>query len=237
MNASRPSEHPLVRGWLIHTFSVLSLQLKKLRWHNKSAIDLSNVNPVCGHKEVPRSTGNIMVTTRYSTNRDPNRDKTLCDSTSNGTDQCQNGSSNPTSTRIVVAYPRPAFSATKRTDYGPTSFDQEVQVFQDNASYKNKEIEIPRSMVWWGAWAGEAGARASIQPSKALCILKKAPRIWPVRPRLVALVGRKKTVVRHRTAFPQKPRGSRLWFSRTGVQPSPGSSTIELPPAFAESGA
>ena len=51
---------------LIHTFSVLSLQLKKLRWHNKSsAIDLSNVNPACGHKEVRRSTGHIMVTTRY----------------------------------------------------------------------------------------------------------------------------------------------------------------------------
>ena len=31
--------------------------------------------------------------------------------------------------------------------------------------------------------------------------------------------------------------GSRFRFSRTGVQPSPGSSTIELPSAFAESGA
>ena len=55
------------------------------------------------------------------TNRDPNRDKKLCDSTSNGTDQYQNGSSNfltpyreqLRSTRIVVAYPRPAFSAIK----------------------------------------------------------------------------------------------------------------------------
>ena len=44
------------------------------------------------------------------------------------------------------------------------------------------------------------------------------------------------TVVRHHI-FPQKPPGSSLWFSRTGVQPSPGSSTIELPSAFAESGA
>ena len=51
---------------LIHTFSVLSLQLKKLRWHNKSVIDLSNANPACGHKEVRRSKGHIMVTTRYS---------------------------------------------------------------------------------------------------------------------------------------------------------------------------
>ena len=39
-----------------------------------------------------------MVTTRYSDqfflNRDPNRDKKLCGSTSDGTDQYQNGSSN-----------------------------------------------------------------------------------------------------------------------------------------------
>ena len=37
--------------------------------------------------------------------------------------------------------------------------------------------------------------------------------------------------------FSQKPPGSRLRFSRTGVQHSPGSSTIELPPTLAESGA
>ena len=44
------------------------------------------------------------------------------------------------------------------------------------------------------------------------------------------------TVVRDKL-FPQKPPGSRFRFSRTGVQPSPVSSTIELPSAFAESGA
>ena len=44
------------------------------------------------------------------------------------------------------------------------------------------------------------------------------------------------TVVRHQL-FPQKPPGSRFRFSRTGVQPSRGSSTIDLPSAFAESGA
>ena len=43
-------------------------------------------------------------------------------------------------------------------------------------------------------------------------------------------------VVRHQL-FPQKLPGSRLRFSRTGIQPSPGSSTIELPSAFAKSGA
>ena len=44
------------------------------------------------------------------------------------------------------------------------------------------------------------------------------------------------TVVRDQL-FPQKPPGSRFRFSRTGVQPFPGSSTIELPSAFAESDA
>ena len=42
--------------------------------------------------------------------------------------------------------------------------------------------------------------------------------------------------VRHQL-FSQKPPGSRFRFSRTGVQPSPGSSPIELLSAFAESGA
>ena len=66
---------------LIHTFSVLSLQLKKLRRRNKSAIDLSNANPACGHKEVRRSTGHIMVTTRYSNqqgSKSPQKVMRLC---------------------------------------------------------------------------------------------------------------------------------------------------------------
>ena len=36
----------------------MSLQLKKLRWwHNESPIDLSNVNPACGHKRVIKADG------------------------------------------------------------------------------------------------------------------------------------------------------------------------------------
>ena len=46
---------------------------------------------------------------------------------------------------------------------------------------------------------------------------------------------RKKKDRSQTSAFPSEP--SSLCFSRTGVQPSPGSSTIELPSAFAESGA
>ena len=45
------------------------------------------------------------------------------------------------------------------------------------------------------------------------------------------------TVVRHQLFSPQKRPVSCLRFSRTWVQPSPGSATIELPSAFAESGA
>ena len=47
----------------------------------------------------------------------------------------------------VVACPRPAFSATNRTNYAPTSFDQQVQVSQGHTSYKTRKIKIPRSMV------------------------------------------------------------------------------------------
>ena len=83
----------------------------------------------------------------FSLNRDPNRDKKLCGSTSNGTDQYQNGSSNlltpyreqPRSTRNVVAYPRPVFSAKKRENYAPTSFDQQFQVAQGHTLYRKKK--------------------------------------------------------------------------------------------------
>ena len=75
-----------------------------------------------------------------------------------------------------------------------------------------------------------------MKPSKALCIPEKAARILPVHRSLSTLVGRKQTVVRVQFS-PQEPLGSRLWFTRTGVQHSPGSSAVEPPYAPAESGA
>ena len=45
----------------------------------------------------------------------------------------------PRSTRNVVAYPRPAFSAKNRENYAPTSFDQQVQVSQGHTLYRNKK--------------------------------------------------------------------------------------------------
>ena len=115
---------------LIHTFSVLSLQLKKLRWHNKSAIDLSNANPACGHKEVRRSTGHIMVTTRYSDQQgSKSRQKVMRlykrwhrPISKRFIKPPYSIREQPRSTRNVVAYPRPAFSAKNRKNYAPTSF-------------------------------------------------------------------------------------------------------------------
>ena len=78
-----------------------------------------DANPVLrGHKEVPRSTGHIMATTRYSDQQRSKSRQKVCDSTNNGTDQYQNGSSNlftpyreqPRSTRIVVGCRLPTTS-------------------------------------------------------------------------------------------------------------------------------
>ena len=61
---------------LIHTFSVLYLQLKKLRRYNKSVINLSNANPDRGHQELRRSTGHINgESPLLKTSRDSMRDK------------------------------------------------------------------------------------------------------------------------------------------------------------------
>ena len=84
---------------------------------------------------------------KFSSSRTVTRKQGKRHSTSNGLDQCQNGPSNPLtsyreesrSTQIVVAYPRPAFSATKRTNHAPTSFDQQVQVSKGHTSCRSKE--------------------------------------------------------------------------------------------------
>ena len=86
-----------------------------------------------------------------------------------------------------------------------------------------KEGKLKYRGPWlWRPWASETGERASIQPSKTLCIPEKAPRILPVRRSLLALAGRKETVVRDRL-FPQKPSGSRLifWSRDVGSAVSP----------------
>ena len=142
---------------LIHTFSVLSLQLKKLRRRNKSAIDLSNANPACGHKEVRRSTGHIMVTTRYSDQQgSKSRQKVMW--------LCKQWH-RPISKRLI----KPPYSISRATSidseccrlpttsvlskktekYAPTSFDQQVQVSQGHTLYRNKKKMKYRGPWWW----------------------------------------------------------------------------------------
>ena len=59
----------------------------------------------------------------------------------------------PRSTRNVVAYPRPAFSAKNRKNYAPTSFDQQVQVSQGHC--------VLSSHLFWTSdlWTYQPGSR------------------------------------------------------------------------------
>ena len=53
----------------------------------------------------------------------------------------------PRSTRIVVAYPRPAFSATNRTNTFQPVLINNSKFFKATHRTKIRKIEIPRSMV------------------------------------------------------------------------------------------
>ena len=79
-------------------------------------------NPARGHKEVPRSTGHIMVTTRYSD---------------------QQGSKSPTKSYATLQAMTPTNNKTdqsnKSDEYVSISFDQQFQFSQSHTSYKNKE--------------------------------------------------------------------------------------------------
>ena len=98
-----------------------------------------------------------------------------------------------------------------------------------------KNIEIPRPMVVEAL--GRRSRRASQHPvvQNPVCIPENTPRMFPVRPSLLALVGRKQTVVRD-YFFPQKSLDSSIRFSRTGIYFSPGLSTIELRSTLAKYG-
>ena len=131
--------------------------------------------------------------------------------------------------------PTTSVLSNKEDKLRPNQFDNKSKFLKATHLIKLRKIEIPRSMVvealsWWSRRASQYPAVQS--PVRSW----KSPTNLSRSPLFVALVGRKMTVVRHQF-FPQKPPGSRLWFSRTGIQPPPGSSTIELPSAIAESGA
>ena len=136
----------------------------------------------------------------------------------------------PRSTRIVVAYPRPAPSETKRTNHAPNIFDNKSKFFKvTSCRKKGKCTEVQKHTEVDGDGGLElvqpALEYASPHPKPYASLIKR-----PTHP-LTALVRRKQTVVRDQLSS-QKPPDSRLSFSRTRVHHSPGSSTIELPSAF-----
>ena len=224
---------------------VLTAEETTVRWYNKSAIDLSSANHACGYKEVPRSTDHIMVTTRYS------------DEQGSKTRQKVNRLYKQWHRPITKWFIKPPYSISRAASIDsdccrlPTtsvlSNKQSGQITLQpiltksmflKATHRTKlsKFEIPRSMVvealsWWSQRASQHPAvQSPVHPWKSPTNLARSPL-------LVALVGTKTNVVRDQLFPPQKPPGPRLWFSRAGVQPSPGSSTIELATAFAESGA
>ena len=106
-------------------------------------------------QEVPRSTGHIMVTARNSDQQGSksrqnamrlykrwHRPITTVHQTSFTPYREQ-----PRSTRIVVAYPRPAFSATNRTNTFQPVLINMSKFFKATHRTKIRKIEIPRSMV------------------------------------------------------------------------------------------
>ena len=149
---------------------------------------------------------------KFSSSRSATRRQVMGHFTSNGTDQFQNGSSNlltpyreqPRSTRIVVAYPRPAFVATKRTSHAPISFNQPVQVFQGHTSCRKKEKGKNGVHSGGGLELVKPAREPASSRLKSSAALKNAPRILSVRRYLLTLEGRKHTMVRDQ---PQKPPG------------------------------
>ena len=107
-----------------HSLSVLSLQLKKLRQQKSRSWSQRGTKVNGSHRgdnPLLRPTGIQIATKRYATLQAmaPTNIKTVHQISLIHTCREQ-----PRSTRVVVAYPRPAFSATNRTNYAPTSFDQ-----------------------------------------------------------------------------------------------------------------
>ena len=132
--------------------------------------------------------------------------------TSNGTGQCQNGSSNlltlhgeqPRSTRIVVAYPRPAFSATKRTNHALISFDQQAQAFQGHTSFRDNENCDTEAHGRGGLDLAKSAREPASSRPKPCQSLENAPGILPVRRSLLALVRSKHTMVRGQLSPPTR---------------------------------
>ena len=146
-----------------------------------------------------------------SLNRDPNRDKKLCDSTSNDTDQYQNGSSNLLTPYISRAtsidsdccrLPTTSVLSNKPDKYVPTSFDQQVQVSQGHTSYKNKKNRNTEVHGGGGLELVKLAREPASNRSKPCASLKKyhesCPFATPCGPR------RKKNDRGQTSAFPSE---------------------------------
>ena len=106
----------------------------------------------------------------------------------------------PRSTRIVVAYPRPAFSATSRTNTFQPVLINNSKFLKATHRTKIRKIEIPRS--GGGLELLKPAREPASSRHKALCILKKphesCPFVAPCGPR------RKKNDRGQRSAFPSE---------------------------------
>ena len=123
----------------------------------------------------------------------------------------------------------------RSTPKNPTtiSFDQQAQISQGRTSCRNMG-NCSTEVHGGGGLELAKLARESVSSRPKPCAsLENAPRILPVCRSLLAL---KNLVIRDQFS-PQKPSRPRLFFSRTTIQHSPGSSTMKLPSALAESGA
>ena len=122
--------------------------------HTRYPVIYVVANPVRGHKEVPRSTGHIdspllkptgiqIATKSYATLQAmaPTNNKTVHQTSFTPYRE------QPRSTRIVVAYPRPAFSATNRTNTFQPVLINNSKFLKATHRTKTRKIERPRSMV------------------------------------------------------------------------------------------
>ena len=130
--------------------------------------------------------------------------------TRNSTDQSQNGSSNlftpygeqPRSTRIVVAYLRSAFSATKRINHVPISQVSQVHFMQKNTENCCTEIH-----GGGGLGLVEPARDPACSRPKSCASLKSAPFFFAC---LLLIVGPRRKKTDRGQRFPQKPLGSHL---------------------------
>ena len=110
----------------------------------------------------------------------------------------------PRSTRNVVAYPRPAFSAKKRKNYAPTSFDQQVSpsFSRPHILYRNKENRNTEVHGGGGLELVKPAREPASSRPKPCAFLKKphesCPFAAPCGPR------RKKNDRGQRSAFPSE---------------------------------